>query len=166
MMGVGKTYLGSRLAAAFSVEFIDTDKIIENSESITITQIFANQGEQYFRDLEYHTIKNALKSRGMVVAVGGGAYTFRRNQEIIDDIGISVWLDAEPEIIFRRISSQSNRPLLEGDNTLLKIHKLLEQRKNDYNKSMLRFQTDSGISTEELVYRMKDQISTFAKDKV
>lgn len=166
MMGVGKTYLGSRLANAFSVDFIDTDNIIENSESITITQIFANQGEQYFRNLEYHTIKTTLKRRGMVVAVGGGAYTFRRNREIIDDIGISVWLDAEPETIFRRISGDGHRPLLEGDNTLLKIRKLLKKRKNDYNKSMLRFRTDSGISTEDLVCRMKDQISTFAADKV
>ncbi|MCY4186048.1 MAG: shikimate kinase [Rhodobacteraceae bacterium] len=166
MMGVGKTYLGSRLATALSVEFIDTDKIIEDAKSIPITQIFANQGESYFRNLEHHTIKNTLKGIGMVVAVGGGAYTFKRNREIIDGIGISVWLDAEPETILRRISGEGNRPLLEGGNRLLKIRALLEQRKNEYNKSMLRFQTDTDLSTEDLVCLMKEQISTFAAVKV
>ncbi len=165
MMGAGKTFIGSRLAKEFDVDFIDTDHIIENSSSCSISEIFTTHGEQYFRDLEFEVIKTTLEKRGCVVAVGGGAYIYRRNQAIIDTIGISVWLEAKAEILWKRTAGKGNRPLLEKDNSLLKIRELLGRREKYYRKAVLSFRTDSNDSIETLVFQMRDQISKYTTAK-
>ena len=159
MMGTGKSFLGARLARAFNVSFIDTDTVIEKTQSSSIAEIFSIQGENYFRDLEFQTIKSSLEQKNSVIAVGGGAYTFQRNQEIIDTIGISVWLEASAEILWQRIKGNDKRPLLKQANSLLKLRELLEIREKDYARAQLRFRTDTELSINNLVMMMKDQIS-------
>ncbi len=159
MMGAGKSYLGLKLAQAYDVDFIDTDKVIEEVNSNSISDIFANHGEQYFRDLEYKAILGSLERKGSVIAVGGGAYTFQRNRDIIDKIGISVWLEANPETLLSRTMTDSSRPLLKGDDSDKKIHDLLAKRESDYLKAMLRFRTDADILPEDLIIHMKARIS-------
>lgn len=159
MMGVGKSFIGVRLAKTFKVNFIDTDRVIEKKASSSISEIFSKQGENYFRELEFRAIRDALNQKNCVIAAGGGAYTFQRNRVMIDELGISVWLEAKPEILWSRVKDHDHRPLLQKDNSFLKIRELLEIRAKDYSKAQLRFRTDTALSIDSLVSKMRERIS-------
>ena len=159
MMGAGKSLLGSRLAKAIKGSFFDIDAEIENAQSCSITEIFATRGENYFRDLEHQAIGSFLTQKTSVLAVGGGAYTFQRNRELIDQNGISVWLDAKVETLWQRVKDSEHRPLLQQGKSLLEFQELLAIREKDYSLAQLRLRTDAGDSIADLIKKLQEQIS-------
>ena len=114
MMGVGKSTIGKKLSSLLRYTFIDLDKEIEKQEGRTISDIFEQSGEDYFRDIEAKTLRSIHKEH-MVIATGGGTPCFNNNIQYINEHGTSVYLRANPGLIFQRIyRSADKRPLLKG----------------------------------------------------
>lgn len=133
MMGVGKSFIAERLQEkleGFSV--IDTDFLIEKKVNKTIPQIFEQDGEAVFRSLEYQVINDVFKCENQIVSLGGGAFCFENNREIIKQNSFVIYLKAEPETLLKRLKSSENRPLLKDDFGLEKITKIVHEREDKY----------------------------------
>jgi shikimate kinase len=114
LMGVGKTSVGRRLAAALGLPFRDADSEIEAAAGETISEIFAQYGEAGFRDGERRVIARLLDEPPHVLATGGGAFAQPETRALIKSKAISVWLKADPEILAKRVARRDHRPLLTG----------------------------------------------------
>ena len=122
-MGCGKTTVALALENKFGLKHIDTDKYIEKNENITISEMFENYGESYFRDKAYSAICALSKAKGYVLALGGGAVTFERNVKALKENGYTlVFLDTDFEVIKERLIGDKTRPLLKT-NDVEKLYK-------------------------------------------
>jgi shikimate kinase len=128
LMGAGKTAVGRRLAARLDLPFIDADAEIEEAAGSTISEIFAEHGETYFRQGENKVIARLLRSGPQVLATGGGAYMNAETRANIEAHGISVWLKAELKVLLKRVHRRNNRPLLAGDDHETVMKKLMAER--------------------------------------
>jgi shikimate kinase len=128
MMGAGKSSVGRRLAARLDIPFIDADAEIEKAASMTIPEIFATQGEPYFRAGEARVIARLLEGGPQVLATGGGAFMNAETRAAIGAKGISVWLKAPVDVLLRRIRRRSDRPLLANDDQEATLNKLIAER--------------------------------------
>ena len=128
MMGAGKTTVGRRLAARLDRQFLDSDEEIEKAAQMTIPEIFEQRGEPEFRAGETRVIARVLKERGVVLATGGGAFVNAETRALVKAEAISVWLKAEADILFERVSRRGNRPLLKTANPRATLEKLIEDR--------------------------------------
>ena len=138
MMGVGKTTIGKRLAKKLNYTFVDVDKIIEKKEGESISSIFKNKGEDYFRKIEKQLTIIELEKKNSVISLGGGAFlnsSIRRNSK---KYSISFWLDVPVEILIKRLKKSKNRPLLGKEITDGSIKKIYFIRKKFYNKADYR----------------------------
>ena len=135
MMGTGKSTVGKSCAEALGMEFVDTDAVIEEREGASIPEIFKSRGEAAFRELERNVVKEFAEKYGQVIATGGGTVLCLENATALARNGYIVWLKASPEAILMRIGDVSNRPLLaSAKDPLKKISKLIEQRKEHYQR--------------------------------
>ncbi|HBH22575.1 MAG TPA: shikimate kinase [Cytophagales bacterium] len=116
MPGSGKTTIGSALAKKMNLATIDLDYEIEKHEGVSISTIFKNKGEVYFRDLEAEVLREVIKlSVPHIISTGGGAPCFHDNLAKILDSGTSIYLSLKPETLYRRHGKKAqNRPLLTG----------------------------------------------------
>lgn len=138
MMGSGKSSVGRRLAARLGLPFVDADTEIETAAGMTIPEIFAQRGETEFRDGERRVIGRILATRSpLVLATGGGAFMNAETRERIAELGISVWLKAEPEVLMRRVRKRSNRPLLQTADPEGTLRRMLGEREPVYALSDL-----------------------------
>lgn len=128
-MGSGKSTVGKELAKALEYHFLDTDSYIENNAKMSIGEIFAKHGEQYFRNLETETIKNLMEStEEAVVSTGGGLPLREENADILKKNGFVVYLRVKASTVEERLKGDTTRPLLQGENVSKKIADLLEYR--------------------------------------
>ena len=138
-MAAGKTTVGRALAEELGWCFVDVDNEIEASEGKSIADIFRERGESYFRDLESETIRRrvSLIEAGdpCVMALGGGAFVQPRNWQVIENNGVTVWLDCELEIIRGRLGEDTTRPLAQDGSALAK---LFEDRRPLYARADFR----------------------------
>lgn len=137
MMGVGKTTVGRLLASQLDYRFLDTDELIEQTAKKTISQIFADQGEAFFRQLETQVLSEVYAYTRLVVATGGGIVLQRQNWGYLHH-GIVVWLDAPIDQLRIRLQGDTSRPLLDPDNLGSKLETLLEQRQRLYAQADMR----------------------------
>ncbi len=114
LMGCGKSSVGRRLAARLEMPFVDADDAIETAAGKTISEIFAEHGEEHFRDGERRVIARLLEEGQKVLATGGGAFMNAETRAAIACSGVSIWLKAELPILMRRVMRRSNRPLLQA----------------------------------------------------
>lgn len=128
MMGAGKTTVGRRLAGKLGRGFLDSDEEIEKAAHMTIPEIFEQRGEAEFRAGETRVIARILKDRDIVLATGGGAFVQPDTRALVKAEAVSVWLKADVDVLFQRVSRRSNRPLLKTDNPRLTLQKLIEER--------------------------------------
>ncbi len=128
LMGCGKSSIGRRLGQRLELPFVDADDEIEKAAGKTISEIFADHGEQHFRDGERKVIARLLANGPQVLATGGGAYMDAVTRENIRKLGISVWLKAELPILLRRVLKRDNRPLLKQDDPEAVLRRLMEVR--------------------------------------
>lgn len=128
MMGAGKTTVGRRLAARLGRRFIDSDEEIEKAAQMTIPEIFAQHGEPEFRAGETRVISRLLKETDIVLATGGGAFVNLDTRALVKSDAVSVWLKAELDVLFERVSRRSNRPLLKTADPKGTLEKLIEDR--------------------------------------
>ncbi len=128
MMGAGKTTVGRRLASRLGRHFLDSDEEIEKAAQMTIPEIFEQRGEPEFRAGETRVIARVLKDGDIVLATGGGAFVNPDTRALVKAEAVSVWLKAEVDILFERVSRRSNRPLLKTANPKATLEKLIEDR--------------------------------------
>ena len=143
-MGTGKTAVGRALAERLGVPFLDTDSHIEAAQQTTIAEIFERHGEAHFRELERAFVENLSVDAGAVIATGGGTIMDERNRERLEQLGPLVLLDADIDVITRRIPGDATRPMLagggEGD-AGERILSLYAERKPVYDTVALRIDT-------------------------
>jgi len=133
MMGVGKSSVGRRLAARLSIPFVDADGEIEKAAKMTIAEIFARHGEVYFRRGEARVLARLLESGPQVLATGGGAFMNPDTRALVKLKGVSVWLNADLDVLLRRTSKRrSDRPLLRTDDPAETLRTLLAEREPTY----------------------------------
>lgn len=128
MMGAGKTTVGRRLANRLGRHFIDSDEEIETAAGMTIEDIFATHGEADFRAGEVRVIARLLKDRNIVLGTGGGAFINAETRALVKAEAVSVFIKAEFELLFSRVSRRSNRPLLKTANPRETLKKLIDAR--------------------------------------
>ena len=128
MMGAGKSSIGRRLAQRLGIGFVDADAEIEAAAGMTIAEIFARDGEAYFRSGEARVIARLLEQGPQVLATGGGAFMNGETRAGIGQKGISVWLKADFEVLMRRVKRRSaDRPMLQGD-PAERVRHLMDER--------------------------------------
>jgi shikimate kinase len=128
LMGAGKTAVGRRLADRLDLPFIDADTEIEVAAGASISEIFAEHGENYFRQGERKVIARLLEGGPQVLATGGGAYMNADTRANIKAHGLSVWLKADLKVLMKRVGRRGNRPLLAGGDPEKVMKKLMEER--------------------------------------
>ncbi|MFP6893984.1 MAG: shikimate kinase [Opitutales bacterium] len=131
-MGTGKSAVGRRVAEKLGFHFMDVDQAIEEEEGLSITQLFAQSGEEAFRELERNFIESGHPDSNCVVSCGGGLSVPDGMPELLKKKGVAVCLWATPEVIYERTKGNSTRPLLNVTDPLSSIRKLLEQREPRY----------------------------------
>lgn len=144
MMGSGKTTIGLRLSKKLGIEFIDSDKEIENKYQKTINEIFAEFSEDYFRKIEQDTIEEIiLKNKPAILSLGGGAFINNKTRELIKEQCVSIWLNADIEVILNRIGEKTNRPLLNNVDKREVLNKLIKEREPFYSQCDIKIDSDT-----------------------
>ena len=153
MMAVGKTTVGKMIAKTQSLQFIDTDTIIENKNSMTIKEIFKQKGENFFRLEEEKEIPKLLNKNNCVIALGGGAFMNKKIRESVLKNSISVWLDIDLKTVNQRIKWNKKRPLLKKNNNQKKMNELYELRKNIYKLANYKIECDK-LSIQDILKKI------------
>ncbi len=161
IMGVGKSTIGRRVANLLDLPFTDADIEIEQAANLSISEIFDKFGEAYFRSGEQRVIERLLKQNQQVLATGGGAYMDEVTRNVIGETAVSIWLDADIELIMQRVSRRKTRPLLQQANPRQVIEGLLEKRNPVYAKADIKFvshDVDRDIIANEIIARLDDAL--------
>lgn len=127
-MGCGKTTVGRNLARKSGRKFIDMDSYIEEKAGMKVSEIFEKYGESHFRDLEHEACLELADTKGLVIASGGGAFTFQRNIDAFKDKDKIVLLDVPLDIIKQRLKNDTTRPLLQRPDKEDAMRELYEKR--------------------------------------
>ena len=155
-MATGKTEVGRLLSCRLGRPFVDTDGLVETAARCSVAQIFASDGEAYFRRLERDAVEEACAIPDAVIATGGGTLLDPDNRRRLVGAGPVVCLTASAEEIARRVGDVSSRPLLAGHNgdRLARIRSLLDERAPAYALATHTVDT-SGLSVEQVAERVQ-----------
>lgn len=161
MMGAGKSSIGRRVAKKLDLPFVDADNEIEVAAGMTITEIFEQHGEPYFRAGEARVLARLLEQGPQVLATGGGAFMNPATRVLIRSKGISVWLRAEPDVLMRRIRRRSDRPLLHTDDPEATLNRLIEERYPVYAEADITLQSRDvphEVIVDEIIAAVTEQL--------
>jgi len=152
MMGSGKSSIGSLVAKKLQLNFIDIDNEIETELGLTIKKIFESKGENYFRKFEEKITLKKLKSKPVVISLGGGAFTNRNIRKEVIRNHLSFWLNWSDEILVNRIKNSKKRPLVSNASEN-EIIDLIKKRSNIYSKALYKIECDS-LTKKEIVKKI------------
>ena len=145
-MGAGKTEVGRLLAEKLGKDFLEVDELIEQRAGKSVPEIFQQDGEIAFRELEIEATREAAEKRDAVIACGGGAVLNQINIDRLREHGVIIYLAASPEVILNRTSSDTGeRPLLVAEDKASRVKKLLNLRQPFYERA-----ADITVNTSEL----------------
>ena len=159
-MGAGKSTISDYLSTMFDMDIVEMDQVIAEREEMSIPDIFATYGEEYFRDLETNLLIEMQSHKNAVISCGGGAALRERNVAEMKKNGKVVLLTADPETILNRVKDSDDRPLLNGNKNVEFIANMMQQRRQKYetaadviihtdNKSVLQI-------CEEMIAKLKE----------
>lgn len=134
-MGCGKTTVGKQLAKITGMEYIDIDQYIEQQQQKTISDIFAEYGEDYFRELEHNASKELAKKNGCIISAGGGTLLFDRNITALKENGVILLLDVPLNTIKYRLRNDTKRPLLQRPDKDKVMEEMYNKRLPLYKKA-------------------------------
>jgi shikimate kinase len=149
MMGSGKTAIGRSLAAALDVPFVDSDSAIEEAAALSIAEIFARDGEAFFRRRETEVLRRLLGSGPGIISTGGGAFLAPENRAMIAKDAVAVWLDADLDTLWERVRHKDTRPLLRTPDPKGTLAALLADRKDIYALAGLHLPVGIHASIED-----------------
>ncbi len=165
MMGVGKTTIGQVLATQLGYQFFDTDAVVEQVAGKAIGQIFADEGEASFRQLETAVLGQLAGYTRKVIATGGGIVLRSDNWQFLQ-YGLVIWLDAAPELILHRLQTDTTRPLLQGEDLGARIHDLITQRQELYRQADLTITIADPETPEQISDRILSAITEECEKKL
>ena len=154
-MGVGKSTVGKILAKKLNYNFVDVDKLIELKENSSISSIFKNKGENYFRKIEHKVILSELNTNNSVISLGGGAFLNNATRVKVKKLSSSFWLDVSIEELIKRLKNNKKRPLLLNKNLNETVKKIYFERKKIYNEADFRIKCNF-LKSEEIVKKILD----------
>jgi shikimate kinase len=164
MMGTGKTTVGELLAQQLKYRFFDTDALIEQITGLNINEIFNKEGEQGFRNLETKILAELSAYTRCAIATGGGIVLRQHNWSYLH-YGLVVWLDAKEEILVKRLTNDTIRPLLKEVDPVQKLKTLLHERRPLYQQADLRVEIEDGQTPEEIALKIIQMMPTVLKPK-
>jgi shikimate kinase len=144
LMGAGKTTVGRRLAKRLGLPFVDSDEEIEKAADRKVSEIFERFGEASFRDGERRVMRRLIDGTPKVIATGGGAFVDPETRALILQSCIAIWLQAEPELLAKRVTRRNDRPLLAGKDPLATLRGLGEARNPAYAEAHLHVSSRRG----------------------
>ena len=148
MPASGKTTIGMALAEKLpNYTLIDTDSVIERTQGMSISKIFEKYSEDYFRKLEYDTIKLVCTGNNKIISIGGGAFENPDNRITLLKFGKVFYLKSDLDVLYYRISKDSSRPLLNNENPREVLENLLKKRNENYQKA--HYVIDTSAKSEE-----------------
>lgn len=152
-MGAGKTKVGRLVASSQGWDFLDLDQQIEAMAGKSVSEIFAQDGESKFRELEYRAVAETARFDNLVVALGGGAFTSARTRELISRLGQSVWLDVPFDLIATRLTpvKRATRPLFADEAA---ARRLYESRVPAYQLADFRLSLENEAPATEVAARI------------
>jgi shikimate kinase len=154
MMGAGKTAVGTALARQLGVEFRDSDEEIVRAANRSIAEIFERDGEPFFRARETEVISRLLRGSPCVLSTGGGAFLSELNRTLIHDVGVSVWLCADLDLLWQRVRHKTTRPLLRTANPRETLRDLYERRQPFYAQADIVAER----SVEDMATRVREAL--------
>jgi shikimate kinase len=158
LMGAGKSSTGITLADALGYQFFDTDAVIEAAAGQTIPEIFAQQGEAAFRQLETEVLAELSAYKQLVIATGGGIVTRQQNWSYLHH-GIVIWLDVPLDVLKQRLEGDMGRPLLQGHDWQGTLKRLQQDRQERYAQADVRVSVTAGEDIHGIVARILDLVS-------
>lgn len=160
MMGAGKTAVGRALAQLLGVGFLDSDHEIEEAANMTVPEIFARDGEAFFRARETEVINRLLRGEACVLSTGGGAFLSPVNRAAISDRGVSVWLNADIDLLWSRVRHRDTRPLLRTADPRATLSDLFHARVPEYAKADLQVPCAPPVTLEKMALRVAQVLLT------
>ena len=144
LMGAGKTTVGRRLAKRLGLPFVDSDHEIEKAAGMSVAEIFECFGEADFRSGERRVIGRLLEGEPQIVATGGGAFINDETRALIKEKGLSIWLDADIEVLVERTARRDTRPLLKTGDPRAILTRLAKEREPFYAQADLKVASSEG----------------------
>ncbi len=160
MMGSGKTAIGRALAECLGVDFMDSDAAIEEAAAASIAEIFARDGEAFFRKREAEVVRRLLSGPPGVVSTGGGAFLLEDNRNAIAELGVSVWLNADLSTLWNRVRHKDTRPLLRTADPKATLKALYNERCPIYAQAALHVAVVHDASIDQTTQRVIDTLLT------
>ncbi|KPP91877.1 MAG: shikimate kinase AroK [Roseibaca calidilacus] len=160
MMGAGKTAIGKHVAQMLGVPFRDSDEEIVAAAQMSIPEIFARDGEAFFRNREAEVIARLLQADPGILSVGGGAFLRADTRARIHDEGVSVWLRADLDLLWSRVRSKPTRPLLQTDDPRGTLARLLQERTPCYAQADLIADADPTYSIADMAQAVLQALAT------
>lgn len=160
MMGAGKTAVGTALARQLGAPFLDSDEEITRAANRSIAEIFERDGEPFFRARESEVISRLLRGTPCVLSTGGGAFLSAANRQLIHDVGVSVWLRADLDLLWQRVRHKTTRPLLRTANPRETLRELYEARLPFYAEADLVVDSSPDLSVEDMATRVRQALLT------
>lgn len=164
MMGSGKTTIGQLLAKQLGYRFVDTDDLITKATHQSISDIFATEGEEAFREIESQVLSQLCAYQKFVIATGGGIILKKMNWSYLRH-GIIIWLNVPIEELYNRLKEDTTRPLLQHPNPLKQLQTLLEQRNLLYAQADLEIRVNSGDYPEQVTAKILEKVPSILKPK-
>ena len=143
-LGTGKSTISRRLHKLLEMREVDTDAMIVEREGMSISDIFAQKGEEAFRNMETELLRELINENNLIISCGGGMALRDENAAIMKAVGTVVWLTAKPKTILKRVEHDDNRPLLRGNKNIPFIENMLKQRYPKYKAA-----SDIQVKTDE-----------------
>lgn len=154
MMGAGKTAVGTQLARRLAVPFHDSDDEIVKAASMSIAEIFARDGEEFFRARESEVLARLLAGTPAILSTGGGTFLRAENRAAIDRAGVALWLRADPDLLWQRVRHKNTRPLLQTPDPRGTLIRLLAEREPFYAQAVIVVDSEAGLSIDSMVDRV------------
>lgn len=159
-MGAGKSYWGKQLAEHLELPFYDLDDVIVESEEMSISDIFATKGEDYFRQKESFWLRELSEGDNFLISCGGGVPCFQDNMDVMNERGTTIWLNPELAVIVDRLKrKKSKRPLiadLPDDEIMAFVEKKLAERQPFYQQAQITIAETDNVTLDTFTKRLND----------